>query len=147
MRYGGPVSPAGPDTITLRIADTTGAPVLSVDSLAARPISLDKLAPSSLFRLAWEPASGTGDPVTPIAHFHVKVRDGEPHFHVKVPERARAVSRPVLGAIQEALGGEGRRAVVTRGAVSVAGEYVDPALATVWGLVRAAEAENPGRFV
>ena len=39
-------------------------------------------------------------------------------------------------------------AVVTRGAVSVAGEGVDdPAGGGVWGLVRAAQAEHPGRFV
>ncbi|GLY44376.1 hypothetical protein Amsp01_103990 [Amycolatopsis sp. NBRC 101858] len=130
------VSPAGPDTIALRIADTTGAPVLSVDSLAARPISLDKLAPSSLFRVAWEPAPAG----TPVAAqiLEVSTSDGS------VPERARAATRQVLAAIRES---EDRLAVVTRGAVSVAGEDVDPALATVWGLVRAAEAENPGRFV
>ncbi|MEC3981058.1 SDR family NAD(P)-dependent oxidoreductase [Amycolatopsis sp. H20-H5] len=41
-----------------------------------------------------------------------------------------------------------RLVVVTRGAVSVAGEPVtDPAAAAVWGLIRSAQAENPGRFV
>jgi acyl transferase domain-containing protein len=130
------VSPAGPDTITLRIADATGAPVLSVDSLAARPISLDKLATGSLFRVAWEPApAGTAIAAKVL---EVSTSDGS------VPERARAATRQVLAAIRDS---EDRLAVVTRGAVSVAGEDPDPALATVWGLVRAAEAENPGRFV
>jgi acyl transferase domain-containing protein len=141
------VTPTGPETLTLRIADATGNPVLSVESLAARAISLDKLAPSSLFRMIWEPTSATGDPAPPIRSFHVKAADRERHFHVKVPERAREASRQVLAAIQEALSGETRLAVVTRGAVSVDGEDVDPAVAAVWGLVRAAEAENPGRFV
>ncbi len=130
------VSPTGPDTITLRIADTTGLPVLTVDSLAARPISLDKLAPSSLFRIAWEPAAGGEE--TKANVLEVSSVDGT------VPERARAATRQVLDAIRNA---EDRLAVVTSGAVSVDGEDVDPALATVWGLVRAAEAENPGRFV
>ncbi len=130
------VSPTGPETITLRIADSTGMPVLTVDSLAARPISLDKLAPSSLFRIAWEPA--TGGEETKATVLEVSSVDGT------VPERARAVTRQVLDAIRTT---EDRLAVVTRGAVSVDGEDVDPALATVWGLVRAAEAENPGRFV
>ncbi|MEV6645998.1 SDR family NAD(P)-dependent oxidoreductase [Amycolatopsis sp. NPDC051371] len=130
------VSPAGPDTITLRIADAAGVPVLSVDSLAARPISLEKLAPSSLFRVAWEPAPSGTAVVAKV--LEVSISDGS------VPERARAAARQVLAAIRDS---EDRLAVVTRGAVSVAGEDVDPALATVWGLVRAAEAENPGRFV
>ncbi|MEV4150131.1 type I polyketide synthase [Amycolatopsis sp. NPDC049691] len=130
------VSPTGPDTITLRIADTTGLPVLTVDSLAARPISLDKLAPSSLFRIAWEPATGREETTATV--LEVSSVDGT------VPERARAATRQVLAAIRAA---DDRLAVVTSGAVSVDGEDVDPALAAVWGLVRAAEAENPGRFV
>ncbi|MCQ4046291.1 SDR family NAD(P)-dependent oxidoreductase [Streptantibioticus rubrisoli] len=41
-----------------------------------------------------------------------------------------------------------RLVFVTRAAVTVAGdEAVDPAQAAVWGLVRSAETENPGRFV
>lgn len=136
------VSPTSPDTITLQIADATGAPVLSVESLAARPVSLDKLAPSSLFRVTWEPATGTGD-TDDVRVLEVSTQDGV------VPAAARAVTRQVLAAVQELLAEEGetRLAVVTRKAVSVAGEDVDPALAPVWGLVRAAEAENPGRFV
>ncbi|WP_374121253.1 hypothetical protein [Streptomyces sp. RS2] len=43
---------------------------------------------------------------------------------------------------------EGRLVVVTRGAVPVAGGTVsDVVSAAVWGLVRAAQAEHPGRFV
>jgi acyl transferase domain-containing protein len=133
------VSPTGPDTIALRIADATGAPVLSVASLAARPISLDRPAPNSLFRVAWEPASGAGHTgATKV--LEVGKPDG------RVPEQARAVTLQVLAAIRES-DPETRLAVVTRGAVSVHGEDVDPAIAPVWGLVRAAEAENPGRFV
>ncbi|MEU0797608.1 SDR family NAD(P)-dependent oxidoreductase, partial [Amycolatopsis sp. NPDC005961] len=130
------VSPTGPETIALRIADATGNPVLTVDSLAARAISLDKLTPNALFRTAWEPAPS--GPAVVAKVLEVSTPDGP------VPERARAATRQVLAAIQ---GSEERLAVVTRGAVSVDGEDVDPALATVWGLVRAAEAENPGRFV
>ncbi|SEO77475.1 type I polyketide synthase [Amycolatopsis saalfeldensis] len=41
-----------------------------------------------------------------------------------------------------------RLVVVTRGAVQSAGEPVtDPAAAPVWGLIRSAQAENPGRLV
>ncbi|HET6708438.1 type I polyketide synthase, partial [Amycolatopsis sp.] len=138
------VSPSSADTITLRIADDTGGPVLSVEALAARPISLDKLAPGrdSLFRVSWEPAASTG-PAGGAQVLEVSAPDGP------VPAAARAVTRQVLAAVRELLAGAGetRLAVVTRGAVSVDGEDVDPAVAPVWGLVRAAEAENPGRFV
>ncbi|GHA17834.1 putative inactive phenolphthiocerol synthesis polyketide synthase type I Pks1 [Streptomyces echinoruber] len=40
-----------------------------------------------------------------------------------------------------------RLAVVTRGAVRADARPVDPAQAAVWGLVRSARSENPGRFV
>jgi NADP-dependent 3-hydroxy acid dehydrogenase YdfG/acyl carrier protein len=56
----------------------------------------------------------------------------------------------VLGVLQQWLGGEeaGVLVVVTRGAVAVAeGESADPAVAAVWGLVRSAQAEEPGRVV
>ncbi|MEU9191460.1 SDR family NAD(P)-dependent oxidoreductase, partial [Streptomyces sp. NPDC048484] len=58
----------------------------------------------------------------------------------------------VLGVVQEWLAGErwlaGRLVVVTRGAVAVGeGAVSDLAGAAVWGLVRAAQAENPGRIV
>ncbi|SEO46491.1 type I polyketide synthase [Amycolatopsis saalfeldensis] len=136
------VSPIGDDAITLQIADATGSPVLSVESLAARPISLDKLAPSSLFHVRWEPASDTGNPAATKV-LEVSTQDGQ------VPVTARKAAGQVLAAIQDLLAEEGdtRLAVVTHGAVSVDGEDVDPAIAPVWGLVRAAEAENPGRFV
>jgi len=138
------VSPTSADTITLRIADATGGPVLSVESLAARPISLDKLTSNrdSLFRVSWEPASPTGN-AGGAKVLEVPTPDGP------VPTAARAVTRQVLAAVRELLAedGETRLAVVTHGAVSVDGEDVNPAVAPVWGLVRAAEAENPGRFV
>ncbi|WAL67963.1 type I polyketide synthase [Amycolatopsis cynarae] len=140
------VSPDGTDTITLQVADATGAPVLSVESLAARPVSLGKLAPNrdSLFRIAWEPATSTGGTdAGDLRVLEVSTPDGP------VPAAARETARQVLAAIRAVLAEEGetRLAVLTRGAVSVAGEDADPALAPVWGLVRAAEAEHPGRFV
>ncbi|MFD8940267.1 type I polyketide synthase, partial [Streptomyces sp. NPDC059578] len=46
----------------------------------------------------------------------------------------------------EVLGGS-RLVVVTRGAVSVGGGAADVAQAAVWGLLRSAQSEHPGRFV
>ncbi|WP_386025070.1 beta-ketoacyl reductase, partial [Streptomyces sp. YIM B13518] len=68
---------------------------------------------------------------------------------VEVPVGVRSVVHRVLGVVQEWLAGErfagSRLVVVTRGAVPV-GSAGDVVQAPVWGLVRAALAENPGRF-
>ncbi|WP_414170862.1 type I polyketide synthase [Streptoverticillium reticulum] len=69
-----------------------------------------------------------------------------------VPADAHELTARVLGLVQEWTGREesdGSRLVfVTRGAVSAReGEPVaDVAAGTVWGLVRSAQTENPGRF-
>ncbi|WP_261717705.1 type I polyketide synthase [Streptomyces sp. FZ201] len=66
---------------------------------------------------------------------------------------AREVVEDVLGLVQEWLAqdplSDTRLVVVTRGAVAVRdGEGVrDLATAPVWGLVRSAQSENPGRFL
>ncbi|QHC23756.1 SDR family NAD(P)-dependent oxidoreductase [Streptomyces sp. GS7] len=68
-----------------------------------------------------------------------------------VPARTHELTARVLGVLQEWLGrertGASRLVFVTRGAV-VAGEgegVVDVAGAAVWGLVRSAQSEHPGR--
>ncbi|MHC3475421.1 type I polyketide synthase, partial [Streptomyces sp. 7R007] len=63
-----------------------------------------------------------------------------------VPARARAATGHVLAVLQEWLTDErlaaGRLVIATRGA---AAEPPSPVTAPVWGLVRAAQAEHPGR--
>lgn len=64
----------------------------------------------------------------------------------------RSVLDRVLGTLKSWLAeprfASSRLVVVTRGAVGVAEEdEVDVRLAPVWGLVRGAQAENPGRFL
>ncbi|MFJ4336495.1 type I polyketide synthase, partial [Streptomyces sp. NPDC088935] len=90
-------------------------------------------------------ASGSGVPGTVV----VECRAAET---ASVPDAVRAGLTDVLGLVQRWVGEErlsdSRLVVVTRGAVGVsAGEPVDVATAPVWGLVRAAQAEHPGRFV
>ncbi|MGW1148248.1 beta-ketoacyl synthase N-terminal-like domain-containing protein, partial [Streptomyces sp. NPDC002454] len=72
---------------------------------------------------------------------------------VDVPGRVREVTSGVLEVLQQWLVEDrfasSRLVVVTRGAVDHpdgSGESVDLAGATVWGLVRSAQAEHPGRF-
>ena len=76
----------------------------------------------------WEPSSGTGDAVGSVY----------------------AAAHEALGVLQSWLAGDDSRVLVvlTHGAVGLAGEDVtDLAGAAVWGLVRSAQAEQPGRVV
>ncbi|MFI9274310.1 SDR family NAD(P)-dependent oxidoreductase [Kitasatospora sp. NPDC052896] len=67
--------------------------------------------------------------------------------------RAHQDTRELLTVLQEFLAepalATARLVVVTRGAVALAPEdrEIDPAAAALWGLVRVAQSENPGRFV
>ncbi|CAL9624442.1 3-ketoacyl-CoA thiolase [Streptomyces sp. enrichment culture] len=176
-----------PTTVTLDVADATGAPVATVDVLATREVSEEQLAAAapggddSLFRAEWVAATDSGP--TEAASWAVlgnsPLGDGGPAFADvdallaasgsavpgtvvvecpagegpgAVPETVRERLAAVLDIVQRWVGEErlsdSRLVVVTRGAVGVsAGEPVDVRVAPVWGLVRAAQAEHPGRFV
>ncbi|MFD0905001.1 type I polyketide synthase [Actinomadura sediminis] len=78
--------------------------------------------------------------------------ESEPRGEGTVAERARTAVRRVLGDVQAWLA-DPRTAgallvVTTRGAVAAGDgtERADPAQAALWGLVRAAQAEHPGRL-
>ncbi|AZS70419.1 polyketide synthase [Streptomyces lydicus] len=69
-----------------------------------------------------------------------------------VPDAVRSAVYQVLGTVQtwlaESRFADAKLVVLTRGAVAVSGELSpDLALAPVWGLVRSAQSENPGRIV
>ncbi|MBZ4323389.1 polyketide synthase dehydratase domain-containing protein, partial [Streptomyces huiliensis] len=57
------LAPAGPDAMRLTVSDATGAPVLTADSLQARPVSLGQLRAArrddALHELRWTTAPGT----------------------------------------------------------------------------------------
>ncbi|WP_345639030.1 SDR family NAD(P)-dependent oxidoreductase [Streptomyces thinghirensis] len=69
------------------------------------------------------------------------------------PQRVRRLAGRALTLLQQWLADPARErtrlVLITRGAVAVEGpeEITDPAAAAVWGLVRSAQAENPGRIV
>ncbi|AGP60413.1 hypothetical protein M271_45230, partial [Streptomyces rapamycinicus NRRL 5491] len=149
------LSPAGRDAIALRATDTTGAPVLSARSLALRPVSAQRLNDTrgnradALHRVEWVDASGTvaaGGEVAPRTEVVRVVSDGpdvvgETYGHVlEVLERVRAW-------VADEDPADERLVVVTRGAVDAGDGVEDVAGAAVWGLVRSAQSENPGRLV
>ncbi|MFD0411394.1 SDR family NAD(P)-dependent oxidoreductase, partial [Kitasatospora sp. NPDC127116] len=94
--------------------------------------------------LAGEPASTGGDPADLVVH---EVPGPEPE--ADTVEAAYESARSVLAVIRDHLAGERTRlAVVTRNAVAAApGDVVGLHHSMVWGLVRGARAEHPGRFV
>jgi acyl transferase domain-containing protein/acyl carrier protein len=123
------ITKTGTDAYTLSLVDPTGAPVASVETLVARPVSADALrsGPDSLYRLDWVPAPAAGERP-----------DGEV-LRIEPGDDVRTVVHSVLAALQSA---EGNLTVVTRGATT--GD--DLAGAAVWGLVRTAQTEQPDRF-
>ncbi|MGF1338559.1 SDR family NAD(P)-dependent oxidoreductase [Streptomyces flavovirens] len=137
------MTPVGDHTFAVDLADATGAPVATVDSLASRPPTRPSgqrdAAAESLFVLDWQPLALDTD--APAAD----------HRLLEIPSGADAATvRDALHTALAALQDDDVRplALVTRGAVSTAGEDVpDLAGAAVWGLARSAQSENPGRFV
>ncbi|OBG59797.1 type I polyketide synthase [Mycobacterium sp. E3339] len=142
------IAPSGAGAVSVELADGSGLPVLSVRSLAMRPVSAGQLSAAAasaegLFEVAWSPIPLSGkDSDTTL---------WEPAPHgAEVVRSVHAAAAEALGVLQSWLGGpeSGTLAVQTRGAVALAGEDVtDLAGAAVWGLVRSAQAEQPGRVV
>jgi pimaricinolide synthase PimS1 len=135
------LSKPGPDAVALAIADPTGQPVATVESLIVREVSAAQLGSTqqdSLYEIAWQPIElGVA---TGIETFTVESDlDGD------IPDGMRSVATQALNAIRAA---EGSLAIVTKQAVVVdpVEDQVDLRQAPVWGFVRAAQAETPGRF-
>nr|URG42897.1 PieA5 [Streptomyces conglobatus] len=197
-------APAGPDTITLTVTGRTGAPVASVTSLRARPVSLAQLRAAgrrrqdALYQLAWSPvpsgpagapgapggrdsaligpgrtdlvddttsadhhpdlgalagAVAAGRPVPDVVLLSAGALGPDPEPGHALPDAAHRAVHHTLGELRGWLADErftaSRLVVLTRRAVTTGPDdpAPEPALAPVWGLVRAAQAEHPGRFV
>ncbi|WP_409187097.1 type I polyketide synthase [Amycolatopsis sp. VS8301801F10] len=131
-----------PGGYTVTAADQHGRPVLSVESLALRPVSLNQQVDDALFTVDWQPIE------LPAADVRYSMLDDElseaAEFVVlrSSAEDALAELHRVLPILQKWLEDERfaqAKLVVLTGA--------NPAGAAVRGLVRSAQAENPGRFV
>jgi acyl transferase domain-containing protein/NADPH:quinone reductase-like Zn-dependent oxidoreductase/NADP-dependent 3-hydroxy acid dehydrogenase YdfG/acyl carrier protein len=148
------IAPAGTGAVSVELADGTGLPVLSVRELMVRPISAAALSAAvaaaaggggGLFQIAWSPAplerNDVGD--NAVVWEPSVGTDG-------VVASVYTATHEALEVVQSWLAGDGAGVLVvlTRGAVGLAGEDVaDLAGAAVWGLVRSAQAEHPGRLV
>ncbi|WP_446681676.1 SDR family NAD(P)-dependent oxidoreductase [Allokutzneria oryzae] len=146
--------------VAIEIADGTGAPVMTVESLALREVSAEQLQSSSdsdlLFRPDWVPVA-LGDAAEWTAYD--EIGDSAPEYAVitiapstgDVPGAAREVSHRVLDVVRKWLADErfedSKLVVRTTGAMSFQSTVEDLAATTAWGLVRTAQQENQDRFV
>ncbi|MGW2256240.1 SDR family NAD(P)-dependent oxidoreductase, partial [Kitasatospora sp. NPDC001660] len=155
----------GTETLALAVVDAAGEPVLSAEGLTlAEPAAVAQGAgvAGSLLRLEWVAAA----PARPVDVRSVtlgvevasleEIGDEVPGAVVvpvaagESPVAVHEVTAWALGLVQEWLAearfADARLVFVTRGAMA-GGEVSGLVGAAVWGLVRAAESENPGRFV
>ncbi|MGX7829583.1 SDR family NAD(P)-dependent oxidoreductase [Actinokineospora sp. 24-640] len=166
------LTPVGPDAVALLVTDADGHPVLSVDAIALRPSAAPGTAVAH--RVAWTPvelpatgpvrvtvlgadpdgltaALGAGadraddlaalaaGPVAPVVIAPIAA----PGCDLRAA--AHAAAGAALDLLRDWLAEDrfaaSKLVVLTRGA-----HDAEPALATAHGLVRAAQAEHPGRF-
>ena len=138
--------------VAMLAADETGAPVAAIDSLALRPVAREQLAGArgdrrdSLFGVDWAPVEVPVEPAPPAEIVWVS------NVEHDVLGQAHDSAREALERLQSWLADEhsqgSRLALVSEGAVAVGTEQVPGlAQAPVWGLVRSAQSEHPGRLV
>jgi acyl transferase domain-containing protein/NADPH:quinone reductase-like Zn-dependent oxidoreductase/acyl carrier protein len=169
------VTPVRPGVVSVTAVDVSGEPVLSVEELVLRPFTAADVRPGAvddLYRVDWAPVPIDSEPVSwavlgqdafgigGVAHpdLAALLATADPLPDVvavccagagaDVPVEALELTGRALDLLQSWLAEERlagvRLAFVTRWA---AGDDVrDLAAAPVWGLVRSAQSEHPGRF-
>ncbi|MFE6613999.1 SDR family NAD(P)-dependent oxidoreductase [Amycolatopsis sp. NPDC057786] len=157
------IAAVGGDAVRLDLADESGAPVATVAGLTLRPVVTAGAGSDALFRVDWVPAPAG----VPVDRW-VLLEDTEvttlADLGHDVPEvvfvpfgpgdstNVHAATGTALSLVQEWLREErfaaSKLVFVTRNAVAAGAEdgVRDLASSPVWGLVRSAESENPGRF-
>ncbi|MGH3875475.1 MAG: SDR family NAD(P)-dependent oxidoreductase [Actinophytocola sp.] len=168
------ITPSGADAFAVDLADGAGAPLASVASLVARPVTPEQLdvgrGPDSLYRVEWVPfaaASGTSErwamlggdgsghlgaaSYPDLANLTAAMDAGEPAPAVGVLDAAgaepRALVRDVLAVVQRWLSDDRLGATPLVVVTHGATTGADLAGAAVWGLLRTAQTEHPDRFV
>ncbi|GAB1818689.1 hypothetical protein HerbRD11066_18530 [Herbidospora sp. RD11066] len=134
----------GVDAMSVTLSDGTGRPVATVGSVSLRPLTPDELpaeTTDALFALEWVPAPSGSVPVSDVSVVDGRPPEGPPD----VAARAGVVA--TLATLRERLAAEEFVVVVTHQAVDTGSDPVDVAGAPIWGLVRVAQSEYPGRIV
>jgi mycoketide-CoA synthase len=167
------MTPVADDAVRVSAVDQDGVPVISIDSLVVRPTDRDQFGDRTtrhgLLRLEWVqlPASAGADAAPRVAVVgELDGIDGAEHvtdlsaieggpdvvlITASAPHDSAVAVQQTLDLFKAFLADEdlasSRLTLVTRSAVGVReGEQPDIAGASLWGLVRSAQAEHPGRF-
>nr|WP_051773027.1 type I polyketide synthase [Saccharothrix sp. NRRL B-16314] len=134
--------------VTIALDDPAGRLVARVRAVTLRGVAPDQLRPhdDTLHRLDWSPfdlpeGDAAGD-------FDVLKCEDEWDGDLSVLRIAlHDVVRDVRAWLTDNRGGTARLVVLTRAAVQVTDEQVNPVTAAVWGLLRSAQNEHPGSLV
>ncbi|WP_370340315.1 SDR family NAD(P)-dependent oxidoreductase [Catenulispora sp. MAP5-51] len=149
------ITPTGGEAVRLHLTGLHGEPVLTVRELTLRPVKMDAVAaalvPGTVFGIEWAPPKADGSSAPPAANTEV--------FHAPVPGagadlagQVHDVTKAVLAHVQQWLdrtsGQDTRLAVVTKQAIATSADddVAGLAHAALWGLLRSAQSENPGRL-
>ncbi|MDH6133801.1 candicidin polyketide synthase FscB [Kitasatospora sp. MAA4] len=166
------LAPAPDGTLALTAVDGSGAPVLSAESVAVRPIDADRFGQAArqdaLFDVRWIPLAGVDSPVGTLPDL---VPRQATLAGQRLPDAAlAALAEPIPDTVLLRLAADAsvaevlavaqswladarcahaRLVLATRGAVATGPADRAPALehAAVWGLIRSAQSENPDRFL
>ncbi|WP_370155219.1 type I polyketide synthase, partial [Streptacidiphilus sp. EB129] len=168
------LAPNGPDALSLSVSDPAGRPVAEVESLVLRPVGQARFGTArfhdSLYQVAWTPVPADGGRgarwvvlggerpgLGPDRCPELSALGLEPPDAVLVP--AGPAGSGLLQATHRALGllrewladdrsADTRLVFVTSGAVAAGPDedVTDLPHSAVWGLVRSAQSEHPGRF-
>ncbi|WP_340539824.1 SDR family NAD(P)-dependent oxidoreductase [Nocardioides sp. GXZ039] len=133
------------DRLGVEVTDPSGRPVLTIESVTVRELSARALGgPRSAYQLTWTPASAEAGPDRrpPLVVDIAPVASGE-----DVPRGVRLALADALDVVRPwvARSPDDLLVIRTRGATGPGA--TDPCAAAVAGLVRAAQAELPGRLV
>ncbi len=139
--------------VSLALADGAGAPLATVGALSMRALDPSQLRASSrdaggLLGIEWVDVSLEGQEAPPP---EVELLRCEIEADAGAADAARKAAQGALEEVQRWLAdeskAESRLALLTEGAMATSeSESPDPAAAAIWGLIRSAQSEHPGRF-
>ncbi|MFE2189195.1 polyketide synthase dehydratase domain-containing protein, partial [Streptomyces sp. NPDC059455] len=127
--------------IRLLATDTTGQPVITIDSLVTRPLAADHLrgarpGTDHLYNLDWSPYTPAAPTITVDCKRYTVPTTGD-----DVLADTHRITAQTLARVQEHLAADTTTPLVVEASSD------DLAGAAVWGLVRTAQTEHPDRIV
>jgi acyl transferase domain-containing protein/pyruvate/2-oxoglutarate dehydrogenase complex dihydrolipoamide acyltransferase (E2) component/NADPH:quinone reductase-like Zn-dependent oxidoreductase/acyl carrier protein len=144
------------ERISVEATDSAGALACSIESIASRvldptrfgsALKRDEERQGSLFAVGWSAVELAAE-VPGRVEVYESHLEGEHDPARAAHARCAALLRHLQEFLADRSRADERLAIVTEGALAVEeGEAPDPAAAALWGLLRSAQSEHPGRFV